>query len=139
LPWSDGFESGDLTTGGWTISGSADASDKAEYTGTYGAKVAKDSWMEKAISTVGFTTIHAKYVRKTKGMDSGEYLYVEWYDGSDWNNLESTQETGWASKDLTCGTGANNNANFKLRFRTNASNASEYAYIDDVEITGTQQ
>jgi len=138
LPWSDGFESGDLTTGVWTISGSASASDKAEYTGTYGAKVAKTSWMEKAISTVGFTTIHVKYARKTKGMDSGEYLYVEWYDGNDWNGLESTQETDWALKDLICGTGADNNASFKLRFRTNSSNASEYAYIDDVEITGTQ-
>jgi len=139
LQWTDGFESGDLVTGGWTTSGNASASNKAEYTGTYGAAVKGTAWMEKAISTTGFTAIHVKYVRKTKGLDSGEYLYVEWYDGGGWNPLEATQATSWASQDKTCGSGADNNNDFKIRFRTNASNASEYAYVDDVEITGTAQ
>jgi len=139
LPWTDGFESGDLVTGGWTTSGNTSASNKAEYTGTYGAAIKGTAWMEKAISTAGFTAIHVKYVRKTKGLDSGEYLYVEWYDGSDWNQLEATQATSWSAQDKTCGSGADNNAGFKIRFRTNASNASEYAYVDDVEITGTAQ
>jgi hypothetical protein len=139
LPWTDGFESGDLVTGGWTTSGNASASDKAEYTGTYGAAVKGTAWMEKAISTAGFTAIHVKYVRKTKGLDSGEYLYVEYHDGTQWNQLEATQATSWASQDKTCGSGADNNADFKIRFRTNANNASEYAYIDDIEITGTAQ
>jgi len=139
LPWTDGFESGDLVTGGWTISGNASASDKAEYTGTYGAQLKGTAWMEKAISTTGFTAIHVKYVRMTKGLDSGEYLYVEYHDGTQWNELEATQATSWASQDKTCGTSADNNADFKIRFRTNANNASEYTYIDDVEITGTSQ
>jgi len=139
LPWTDGFESGDLVTGGWTTSGNASASNKAEYTGTYGAQLKGTAWMEKAISTTGFTAIHVKYLRKTKGLDSGEYLYVEYHDGTQWNELEATQATSWASQDKTCGSGADNNAGFKIRFRTNASNANEYAYIDDVEITGTAQ
>jgi hypothetical protein len=139
LPWTDGFESGDLVTGGWTISGNASASNKAEYTGTYGAAVKATAWMEKAISTAGFTAIHVKYVRRTGGLDSGEYLYAEYHDGTQWNELEATQATSWASQDKTCGSGADNNADFKIRFRTNANNASEYAYIDDVEITGTAQ
>ncbi|MHC4738393.1 MAG: LamG domain-containing protein, partial [Planctomycetota bacterium] len=62
LPWSDGFESGDLVTGGWTTSGNATASNKAEYTGTYGAAIKGTAWMEKAISTAGFTAIHVLYV-----------------------------------------------------------------------------
>jgi len=139
LPWTDGFESGDLVTGGWTTSGNASASDKAEYTGTYGAQLKGSAWMEKAISTAGFTSIHVKYVRKTKGLDSGEYLYIEYHDGTQWNELEATQATSWASQDKTCGSGADNNADFKIRFRTNANRANEYAYIDDVEITGTSQ
>ncbi|MHC4739510.1 MAG: LamG-like jellyroll fold domain-containing protein [Planctomycetota bacterium] len=131
LPWTDGFESGDLVTGGWTTSGNASASNKAEYTGTYGAAIKGTAWMEKAISTAGFTAIHVLYV--------GEYLYVEYHDGTQWNVLEATQATSWASQDKTCGSGADNNADFKIRFRLNASNANEYAYIDDVEITGTSQ
>lgn len=72
-------------------------------------------------------------------MDSGEYLYIEWYDGSDWHQLNATQYDEWAGHDNTCGSGANNNANFKVRFRVNASHKNEYAKVDDVEITGTLQ
>ena len=139
LPWTDGFESGDLVTGGWNVSGDATVAERSAYTGSYGAEVASTSWMEKAISTAGFTSIHVKYVRKTKGLDSGEYLYVEWYDGGGWNLLESTQDTSWVSKDITCPAGADNNAGFKVRFRTDADKGNEYAAIDDVEITGTSQ
>ena len=96
--------------------------------------------MEKALDTTGFTTIHVKYYRKTKSLDQGEYLYVEWHDGSQWHELESTQDTSWGSQqDKTCGAGANNNANFKVRFRINADKTGEYAYVDDVEVTGTAQ
>jgi hypothetical protein len=64
---------------------------------------------------------------------------VEYHDGAQWNELEATQDTSWASQDKTCGSEADNNADFKIRFRTNANNAGEYAYVDDVEITGTAQ
>jgi hypothetical protein len=137
--FSDGFESGNFTAGGWTTQNSnATVSTKAKYTGAYGAKLAGTTWMQKAVSTVGKSTIHVKYARKTTGLDAGENLYVEWsIDGSAWNNLETVQATAWASQDITCGSGANNNANFRVRWRTNASSASnEYAYIDDVVITG---
>jgi hypothetical protein len=139
LPWTDGFESGDLVTGGWTTSGDATVTERSAYTGAYGAEVAATSWMEKAISTAGFTSIHVRYIRKTKGLDSGEYLYVEWYDGGGWNPLESTQDTSWLSQDITCPAGADNNADFKVRFRINTNKGNEYAAIDDVEITGTSQ
>jgi hypothetical protein len=139
LPWTDGFESGDLVTGGWNTSGTATVTERSAYTGAYAAEVAATSWMEKAISTAGFTSIHVKYVRKTKGFDSGEYLYIEYHDGTQWNELEATQATSWASQDKTCGSGADNNADFKVRCRINANKSNEYAAIDDVEITGTSQ
>jgi hypothetical protein len=136
--FSDGFESGDFATGGWTTSGSPTVSNKADYAGTYGAKVPGTSSIEKALSTAGYTDIHVKYYRKTKGFDSGEYLYAEWYDGSGWNPLESTQDTDWGTQmDFTCPAGAENNANFALRFRTNANRGSEYAYVDEVIVTGS--
>jgi len=139
LPWSDGFESGNFTAGGWTISGNATVATAAAYTGsTYGAKLAKEAWIEKAISTAGFNNIHILYNRTTDSFDAGEYLYVEWsINGTNWIQLEATQQTAWASKDLTCDPNANNNLNFRIRFRTNASAANEYAYVDDVQITGT--
>jgi alkaline phosphatase len=135
--FSDGFESGNLTAGGWTVSGSATVSTAAAYSGTYGAYLKKAAWIQKAISTVGHKQIHIKYARKTTGMDSGEYLYAEWStDGSVWNTLETTQDTVWASRDLVCAAGADNSAGFRLRFRTNANRTDEYAYVDAVEIIG---
>ena len=134
LPWSDGFESGSFAAGGWTTSGNASVSSKADYLSTYGAEIKGTAWIEKAVSTVGFSNINVTYVRKTKGLDTGEYLYVEWFDGNYWHDLEETKDTSWSSQDLTCGAGANNNAAFKVRFGTNASNSAEYAYVDDVEI-----
>ena len=141
LPWSDGFESGNFTYGGWTIQNSkASVSSSVVYTGIYGAKLKKTTWIEKTISTEGFTSIHVKYRRKTKGLDSGENLYVEWStDGQTWYNLETVRTASYGDglQDKTCGTGANNNSGFRVRFRTNASSNGEYAGIDDVEITGT--
>jgi len=136
--FSDGFESGNLTAGGWTVSGSATVSSAAAYNGTYGAYLKKVAWIQKALSTAGYKQIHIKFACKTTGMDSGEYLYAEWStDGSVWNTLETTQDTVWASRDLVCAAGADNSAGFRLRFRTNANRTDEYAYIDAVEIIGT--
>ena len=138
--FSDGFESGNFTAGGWTISGStATVTTAAAYTSTYGAKLGKVSWIEKAVSTSGYTSIHVKYARKTNGLDAGEEFEAEWYDGSNWNLLESTLDANWAEKDWLCGSGANNNPNFKIRFSSSGQHPNnEYSYLDDVEVSGTQ-
>ncbi|MHC4483543.1 MAG: hypothetical protein ACYSW4_08350, partial [Planctomycetota bacterium] len=138
--FSDGFESGDFGTGGWTTQNSdAAVKERAANTGTYGAEAAKVTWIEKAISTVGYETIHVKYYRQTKGFDSGENLYVEWFDGSSWNPLETVQKASYGDglQDKVCGAGADENAGFKIRFRTNGNKVNEYAFIDDVVISGT--
>ena len=139
--FSDDFESGNLTAGGWTAAGGASASTQAAYTGIYGAKLKAVASITKPLSTAGYTDIHVKFWRKTKGLDSGEYLYCEWSDdgGLHWYELGKTQATSWAQEDFTCPAGAANNPNFQVRFRTNASNAGEYGCVDDVEIVGTSQ
>lgn len=45
--------------------------------------------------------------------------------------------TSWVSKDYTLDTNANNNPNFRIRFRTTAGSSYRYAYIDNVQITST--
>jgi hypothetical protein len=140
LPWSDGFESGNFTAGGWTVGGTATVRNDANYTGTYGARLANTTWMQKIKNTEGYDAIHVKYRRATKSFDAGENLYVEWsIDGNTWNNLETVQTASYSDglQDKLCNTGADNNPNFRIRFRTNANRTTEYAYIDDVEITGT--
>jgi len=97
------------------------------------------SWIEKAVSTSGYTDIHVKYARKTVKLDPGEEFEAEWYDGSTWYVLESTLDTNWAVKDWTLPAGANNNPNFRIKFTSSGMHPSnEYSYLDDVEVTGTQ-
>lgn len=138
LPFFDGFESGNFTSGGWTKQNNySTISTAAKYSGTYGTKIAQTSWIQKMQTTEGFNNIHVKYNRRTYGLDAGEYLYVEWStNGSTWNTLESTQQTSWAAKDFVCAVGANDNSDFRIRFRTNANSTTEYAYIDNIEISG---
>mgnify|MGYP001559809248 CR=1 FL=1 len=137
--WSDGFESGDLTSGGWTAQNrNAAVTDEAPYTGSYGASLKKSTGIEKAFSTAGYTGIQVKYRRQTSGFDAGENLYVEWYDGGAWHNLETVQSAGYGDglQIKTCGTGADKNVNFRLKFRTDADRNTESAFVDDVEIVG---
>ncbi|KPK80948.1 MAG: hypothetical protein AMJ81_11125, partial [Phycisphaerae bacterium SM23_33] len=109
--------------------------------GSYGAHITEVASITKALSTAGYTDIHVKYYRRTKGLDSGEYLYCEWSDngGQNWYELGRTQATSWAQEDFTCPAGAANNPNFRVRFRTNANKSNEYGDVDDVEIIGTEQ
>lgn len=133
LPWSDGFESGNLTSGGWFSSGTVTAENDA-YSGSYAARTNRAAWLEKSISTETFSNIHLKYARKTAGLEAGEYLLVEWYDGSSWHQIEQTADTAWSLKDIALPAGADNNKFFKVRFTAVGADNKEYTYIDAVEI-----
>lgn len=138
--WSDDFESGSFTAGGWTVAGSAAVSSSAKYSGTYGARLAGSTGstsIQKNKSTVGYNTIHVKYDRRVTS--TSLTLVVDWStDGSTWNTLETTTSTSWASKDWALNTAADNNAGFRIRFRTTAGSSTKYAYIDNAQITGIQ-
>jgi hypothetical protein len=147
--FSDYFDSGvdTLTNGPWTrYSSTADyISAGAYYSSPKGVKIKggstlPGSWIQIMVNTTGYTSIHVKYARicdTTDAFDSGEYIYAEWStNGTTWYNLETTASTSWALQDYTCASGADNNTNFRVRFRVNANAATESAYVDNVEITG---
>jgi hypothetical protein len=135
LPWSDGFESGDFAAGGWITSGKVSVENDA-YSGSYAARTNSSASLTKSVSTVGFSNIHVKYARKTVGLDAGEYLVAEWYDGSSWHELERTMDTSWSYMDHLLPAAADENAWFKLRFITLGVDNKEYTFIDQVEISG---
>jgi hypothetical protein len=135
--FSDGFESGDFVAGGWTPVEIARISRKAAYTGTYGTELRNYGSIEKAVSTSGYTNIHLKYARTTNSLEAGELLYAEWWDGGDWNVVESTNDESWVVQDWALPAAASNNASFKIRFRLSADHgANDQGRIDDVEVTG---
>ncbi|MFM2165016.1 MAG: hypothetical protein RL325_1453, partial [Planctomycetota bacterium] len=135
--FSDGFESGNLTAGGWVITGSAVANTGARLTGSWGARISGTANMERTISTVGFNTITLTANRRSSGMDAGEFLYLEWWNGSAWTIAQQVNTTAWASASFTLPAAAANNAAFKIRFRTNANATNERGDLDDVVVRGT--
>jgi hypothetical protein len=143
LPWSDGFESGNLTAGGWIVGGSASAYSGAGNGSTWGARIPGSTganYIQKDKSTVGYNTIHVKYDRRVTST-SKITLTVQWSanGGSSWTALETVSgSTSWESKDYTLDPNANNNSDFRIRFITTAGSSGRYAYVDNVQITGTQ-
>ncbi len=138
LPFFDGFESGDLATGGWVAENKVNAVTTTSYNGNYSAELGRSSVMTKSAHTIGVSNIHVKYARKTVALDAGEYLVAEWYDGTNWNELERTQEASWAYKDFALPANAANNASFKIRFWNDGVDNKEFTYVDNVEISGSE-
>jgi hypothetical protein len=135
--FADGFESGNLLAGSWSVQNSdAFASAAASSTGGWGARLVKKSWMERSISTVGFTGLQLSYMRRTAGLDNNEFLHVEWWTGSAWRVLESTKDTAFAARSWTLPAAAENNPSFRIRFRIAANRADEWGDVDQVTVMG---
>jgi hypothetical protein len=135
--FTDGFESGNLTAGGWVVqNNSAVANTGARLSGAWGARMSGTTWMEKSRSTVGFNSISLSVARRTSGYDAGEFMYIEWWNGSVWASLGTVNTTAYTSVTFNLPAGAANNAAFKFRFRTNASANNERGEIDNVSLIG---
>jgi subtilisin family serine protease len=135
--FSDDFESGDFATGGWVTKNlKPRVLKRASHDSTWGARVKRSTWIERSVSTAGYHSIFVKFNRRTKNFDSGEELIVEWWDGAAWNTLEDTSKIKWTMRTFEVAPGADDNANFKLRFRTNGNEGKERADIDDVDVLG---
>ena len=133
----DGFESGNLTAGGWRRQNTdAYASMSAGFDGAWGAQLRRKTWIERAVSTFGMADVTVSYVRRTAGLESNESMVAEWWDGAAWRVLESTRDTAFSSRSWTLPATAANNAAFKIRFRTNANANNERGDIDNVTVRG---
>ena len=73
------------------------------------------------------------------GSTSGAYFQALWYDGSNWTELFriSPGDSTWYAKDYTLPSGANNNANFAIKFFTHGTDWHDDAQVDDVIVKGT--
>jgi polyhydroxybutyrate depolymerase len=135
--FNDGFESGNFTAGGWTVSGAPSVAASAAYAGAFGARIAGTSSITGEESTLGYSTVRLRFAWRTSGLGAGEYLRSEWsVDGSNWNLIKQTQETDWAKETFTLPPAAANHAGFRVRFSTNADSPADVADVDEVTILG---
>jgi len=131
--FSDDVEGGNMS--GWSRVNKVSAITAAAYTGSYGTRIKNTSAMEQTIDTTNFKNIILSYDRRTKNLDSGEELKVEWFDGVNWHIVELTSDSSWADQSFALPAGAENNVHFKIRFATNADINNESADIDNILIT----
>jgi len=132
----DGFESGNFTAGGWTNSG-CDIQTTYKYAGSRAARFNSSDSLTKALSTAGSSGITVQYARYTRSCETDDHFISEWSadGGSNWTTLEDlTGNSGWTVKTYNLPAGADNNPNFRLRFRTSHNGSLDYAYLDEVRI-----
>jgi hypothetical protein len=138
LAFSNGFESGNFTAGGWSNSG-CDIQSTYKYAGTYAAQFNSSDSLTKAFSTAGKTNIQVSYARYTRSCESDDHFICEWSanGGSTWNVLEDvTGNSSWTERTFTLPVEAANNPNFRIRFRTSHNGIWDYAYLDELKIVG---
>lgn len=138
LLFSDGFESGNFTAGGWVIqNNNATLNAGARFAGSWGARLARNTWIEKARSTAGFTSVELRWTRRTFGLDAGEFSYAEWWNGTAWVLVETTTVTAWGARAVTLPATAANKTTFKFRIRNLANLTTEWTDLDEVQLWGT--
>ncbi|MGD2047232.1 MAG: Ig-like domain-containing protein, partial [Gemmatimonadota bacterium] len=135
LIFQDGFETGNITAGGWTSSG-AQTVDGVAFSGSYAARIDDTGGLQKIVDTTGFDSVTLEFAWYTYGYDSGESLSALWsLDGSSWNVIDSHQ-SGWEFNSVTLPAGAANQPALYIAFYSNANGYYERFRIDDVAVIG---
>lgn len=133
--FSDNFESGNLNA--WTVSGNAMANAISSFGDSYGVRIMKTTYIQRIVSTIGYTNITLAYARQALSLSDGENLRVRWkVEGtSTWYDLETLNTTAYATHSKVLPAAAENTS-IMIRFVTNANEDHERAYIDDIVVTG---
>lgn len=127
----DGFESGSFDNGLWATSGSTSVSGAAAITGSLGAQIRRDGWIEFQVSTAGLTTAELSFEYYVQNLDPSDSFEVI-VNGSATalsNGATNSNGTG-VMIDLPLGTLVT------VRFLLDANKNNERARIDEVRVTG---
>jgi PKD repeat protein len=140
--FSDGFEA---EFAGWATSGTVNWYTGTPKNGTHGIEMIETSSMEQTISTAGYQGIKVSFYMGADSFEPehGDHARALWYDGSTWTELiyigpgdpEEDGQLHYLQYSLPAG--AEDNADFALRFEINASWSTDYTYVDDVVVKGS--
>lgn len=142
--FSNGFES--MFTGWSSVNAPQwDTTSSSPYEGSRKAKIdgntSGDDVLQRNQSTAGYENIVLRYAwRVDKDLESSDELEVQWYDGSTWHtlvNYDSTGVTGWAVATHNLPAGADDESNFRIRFKaTDFDDGNDRFELDAVTLTG---
>lgn len=141
----EGFELGELEDGGWTAAPSdlVRRSDVAELYGQYGVRLRKggqagqEAWLERTVDTLGWNAVAVGFHSRSNGYEPGEFLFLEWWDGSAWQVAAQTQAGSWSETSVALPPAAAGQAALRLRLRTNALGQAERTDVDEFLVVGS--
>ncbi|MFC1685886.1 hypothetical protein ACFLZZ_02575 [Nanoarchaeota archaeon] len=127
---SDDWETSSL---GW------EAVTSSPYVGAYSAVYTGNSGLEEyanfLINGSGYSAVNVSFYIKTAALDGGEYMRVEWYDGSTWQNLtNNTSPTDYTYYNYSFT--ENDEEDLRLRFVCISNLPNEHCYIDNIFVNG---
>ena len=127
--FSDDFESGNLSAGGWSAANSNASVGSPAFSGAYAARLRRTTSISKGIDTsAGGATL--TFWARTVRYDSGERILAEYStDGSSWTTGATVNPSNSYSQ-FTVSLPAS--SNLQIRFSTNANRNNEYGMVDDV-------
>jgi hypothetical protein len=132
--FADGFETENFIAGRWDMQDATINRDEASE-GYAAALLKPQSVLTKEFSTESLQNIRLHFTYKTEDFATGDYIEVEWFDGSSWQQLKKLEASGgWSEHTLTLPQQADNNARFQLRFVSGFSGEKASASIDEVEL-----
>jgi len=137
--FSDDFEA---AFAGWDTVGSPDWYKKTPKNGTHSIRLNRTESIAQTISTEGYQSIATSFYLGAAGLESADAVRTLWYDGSQWTTLKQIingdpEEDGQLHYfQYQLPASANENAAFRLRFEITGDANRDYAYVDDVVVTG---
>ena len=125
---------------GWTSSGNV-SSVSSPAIQPKSVRLRGSASVTRTVSTVGYSNISVTWNMAASSLENGDYCYIEVNTGSGWTAIGSitngqdfsTYYNGTADNIA----GANQNANFQVRYRGNGATTGDYCYAEDITITGT--
>src|SRR3989339_402555 len=144
--FTEGFESNNFSINNWTLSATTfnwTISTTNPYSGNYYAlaepKDGSGSVLQTDLDTSNYMNINISFYAYTSGLDTNEYIAAYWYNGTSWINLMQVEDiASYTFYNYSLPASANNNSNFKIRFRCFAGNTNEICALDNINVTGNK-
>ncbi|MBI3151410.1 MAG: hypothetical protein HYZ21_04715 [Chloroflexi bacterium] len=135
--YSTNFNSG---YSGWTASGTV-GSVATPSIAPNSVRLRGTSSITRTVSTVGYNSISVTWNMAASSLESADHCYAEINTGSGWTAI-GTLNDGQDNSTFFSGTtnnisGANQNANFQIRYRGNGATTGDYCYAEDITVSGT--
>ena len=100
-----------------------------------------DDVLQKNISTVNFRGVKLNYFYRIDSLEANDHIYVEysidggnnWSQLADYTNREIINQ--WIEVSHVLPEAANNNPNFRFRFKAHINSNNDSFYLDDVSVT----